>query len=161
MARVPSTTMHGACAIAAGLACATLAATLVAARPGPRQLGAGSSGHASANGTVDVCDVLGRWAAEAAVPDGLGGDLAGLDWMESACRSAPLPLRCVEPLFSDWEMGSVGDRHKLRAGLVRLSFTAFVHFHVSLFVFISGTMRFSRYGLGASSPLITTPQYQR
>ena len=29
------------------------------------------------------------------------------------------------------------------------------------FVFISGTMRFSRYGLGASSPLITTPQYQR
>jgi hypothetical protein len=23
------------------------------------------------------------------------------------------------------------------------------------------TMRFSRYGLGASSPLITTPQYQR
>jgi hypothetical protein len=30
-----------------------------------------------------------------------------------------------------------------------------------LFVFISSTMRFSRYGLGASSPLITTPQYQR
>jgi hypothetical protein len=33
--------------------------------------------------------------------------------------------------------------------------------HACLFVFISGTMRFSRYGLGASSPLITTPQYQR
>jgi hypothetical protein len=30
---------------------------------------------------------------------------------------------------------------------------------ICLFVFISGTMRFSRYGLGASSPLITTPQY--
>jgi hypothetical protein len=28
-----------------------------------------------------------------------------------------------------------------------------------LFVFISGTMRFSRHGLGASSPLITTPQF--
>jgi hypothetical protein len=30
---------------------------------------------------------------------------------------------------------------------------------VCLFVFISGTMRFSGHGLGASSPLITTPQY--
>jgi hypothetical protein len=32
---------------------------------------------------------------------------------------------------------------------------------VCLFVFISSTMRFSGHGLGASSPLITTPQYQR
>jgi hypothetical protein len=32
---------------------------------------------------------------------------------------------------------------------------------VCLFVFMSSTMRSSRYGLGASSPLITTPQYQR
>jgi hypothetical protein len=32
---------------------------------------------------------------------------------------------------------------------------------VCLFVFISSTMRSSGHGLGASSPLITTPQYQR
>jgi hypothetical protein len=36
-----------------------------------------------------------------------------------------------------------------------------VRFGACLFVFISSTMRSSGHGLGASSPLITTPQYQR
>jgi hypothetical protein len=40
------------------------------------------------------------------------------------------------------------------------SHVSFVNLFPSLFVFISGTMRFSRHGLGASSPLVTTPQYQ-
>jgi hypothetical protein len=40
------------------------------------------------------------------------------------------------------------------------SFIQCVACRVCLIVFISSTMRFSRYGLGASSPLITTPQCQ-
>lgn len=47
------------------------------------------------DGVVDVCDVLERWGVEAALPDGLGGSLARMDWMASACRSQTLPLRSV------------------------------------------------------------------